>query len=281
MHKRLRISCTNLPQLPGRRMQSGTMPITLNDTDMKSGKIMVIGSSNTDMTVFTQRHPEPGETVLGGHFRMGAGGKGANQAVAARRLGGDVSFVCKVGPDLFGDNAIRHYRDEGLDVSGVMRSDSPSGVALITVDASGENSIVVASGANADITVEETVNQLEQDIGFSAKELVIFFYTPTMTEGVSSMKMYSQTGFCFFQDNSWGDANREKYYRIEVDTTNWLEWHQYESNSNATMAPTTSSIAEQYNVTFPTESPIADINKLKFVAAKGILKNSRIIIYAR
>lgn len=165
MHKRLRISCTNLPQLPGRRMQSGTIPITLNDTDMKSGKIMVIGSSNTDMTVFTQRHPEPGETVLGGHFRMGAGGKGANQAVAARRLGGDVSFVCKVGPDLFGDNAIRHYRDEGLDVSGVMRSDSPSGVALITVDASGENSIVVASGANADITVEDIESirgQIEQ-----------------------------------------------------------------------------------------------------------------------
>lgn len=133
----------------------------------------------------------------------------------------------------------------------------------------------------ADITVEETVNQLEQNIGFSAKELVIFFYTPTMTEGVSSMKMYSQTGFCFFQDNSWGDANREKYYRIEVDTTNWLEWHQYKSNSNANKAPVTSSIAEQYNVTFPTESPIADINKLKFVAAKGILQNSRIIIYAR
>ena len=125
------------------------------------------------------------------------------------------------------------------------------------------------------------MNQLEQNIGFSAKELVIFFYTPTMTEGVSSMKMRSQTGFCFFQDNSWGDANREKYYRIEVDTTNWLEWHQYEANSSAIMAPTTSSIAEQYNVTFPTESPIADINKLKFDAAKGILKSSRIIIYAR
>lgn len=133
----------------------------------------------------------------------------------------------------------------------------------------------------ADITVEETVNQLEQNIGFSAKELVIFFYTPTMTEGVSSMKMYSQTGFCFFQDNSWGDANREKYYRIEVDTTNWLEWHQYESNSNGTTAPTQTSIAEQYNLVFPTDSPITEITKLKFVAAKGILQNSRIIIYAR
>ena len=111
---------------------------------MQSGKIMVIGSSNTDMTVVTQRHPEPGETVLGGNFRMGAGGKGANQAVAAKRLGGNVSFVCKVGSDLFGDNSIQHYRDEGLDISGIMKSDAASGVALITVDAAGENAIAEA-----------------------------------------------------------------------------------------------------------------------------------------
>lgn len=135
---------------------------TLNKTDMQSGKIMVIGSSNTDMTVVTQRHPEPGETVLGGQFRMGAGGKGANQAVAAKRLGGNVSFVCKVGSDLFGDNSIQHYRDEGLDVSGIMKSDAASGVALITVDAAGENSIVVASGANADITVDDIESIREQ-----------------------------------------------------------------------------------------------------------------------
>lgn len=73
MHKRLRISCTNLPQLPGRRMQSGTIPITLNDTDMKSGKIMVIGSSNTDMTVFTQRHPEPGKAGAAISYALGQG----------------------------------------------------------------------------------------------------------------------------------------------------------------------------------------------------------------
>ena len=118
---------------------------------------MVIGSSNTDMTVVTRRHPAPGETVLGGHFRMGAGGKGANQAVAAKRLGGDVSFICKVGSDLFGDNSVEHYRQEGLDVSDVIRSSEASGIALITVDESGENSIVVASGANADMTVADTV----------------------------------------------------------------------------------------------------------------------------
>lgn len=118
------------------------------------GKIVVIGSSNTDMTVVTDRLPVPGETVLGGRFSMGNGGKGANQAIAAKRLGGDVSFICKVGEDLFGQNSVAHYKKEGLDTAGIMYSKEPSGVALITVDKNAENCIVVASGANNDITVE-------------------------------------------------------------------------------------------------------------------------------
>ena len=115
-------------------------------------KILVLGSSNTDMTVKTPTLPAPGETVLGGVFTMSAGGKGANQAVAAKRSGGDVSFICKVGKDVFGDNSVRHYEEEGIDVSGILRSDKPSGVALITVDNEAENCIVVASGANLDFT---------------------------------------------------------------------------------------------------------------------------------
>lgn len=123
---------------------------------MKStGKILVIGSSNTDMTVKSPMIPRPGETVIGGEFKMGAGGKGANQAVAAKRLGGDVTFVCKVGKDLFGDNAIENYRKEGMDVSYVLRSDKPSGVALIFVDGNAENCISVATGANGDLTPED------------------------------------------------------------------------------------------------------------------------------
>lgn len=125
---------------------------------MTTDKILVIGSSNTDMTVKTEALPVPGETVLGGEFTMGAGGKGANQAVAAKRLGGDVAFVCKVGKDVFGDNAIRQYEAEGLDTSLLMRSDKPSGVALITVDENAENCIVVASGANNDLSVEDMDN---------------------------------------------------------------------------------------------------------------------------
>lgn len=132
--------------------------------DMTQEKILVIGSSNTDMTAKTHALPRPGETVLGGVFAMGAGGKGANQAVAAKRLGGKVQFICKVGCDMFGDNAIAQYKAEGLDVSGILRSSLPSGVALIYVDDHAENCIVVASGANGDLS--------EADIDLSREAIV-------------------------------------------------------------------------------------------------------------
>jgi len=122
---------------------------------MSNKKIVVIGSSNTDMTVVADRLPVPGETVLGGKFAMGQGGKGANQAVAAQRLGGDVTFICKLGRDIFGENAVKEYQKDGMDTSKIMYSDQPSGVALISVDTHAENCIVVASGANGDITVED------------------------------------------------------------------------------------------------------------------------------
>ncbi len=97
----------------------------------------------------------PGQTLIGGDFTTGPGGKGANQAVAAARLGGDVALVCKVGKDSFGDEAVKHYAEEGLDTSLILRSDKPSGVALINVDAKGENCIVVAPGANMDFTDDD------------------------------------------------------------------------------------------------------------------------------
>lgn len=118
-------------------------------------KIVVVGSSNTDMTIKGDKLPVPGETVAGGVFYAGQGGKGANQAVAARRLGGEVAFVCKVGNDIFAENSLKSYVDEGIDISGVLRSKEASGVALILVDASGENCISVASGANGDFTVAD------------------------------------------------------------------------------------------------------------------------------
>ena len=116
-------------------------------------KIVVVGSSNTDFTVRVGRMPEPGETVLGGAFHQAAGGKGANQAVAAARADGDVAFVACVGEDALGDQAIQGFVDDGIDVAHVVRtSEAASGVALILVDERGENSIAVAPGANAALT---------------------------------------------------------------------------------------------------------------------------------
>ena len=140
-----------------------------------NNKILVIGSSNTDMTIKGKKLPVPGETVTGGVFYMGPGGKGANQAVAAKRLGGDVEFICKVGNDIFGDNALEGYRKEGIDISHVMRSKEASGTALILVDDSGENCISVASGANGDLTPADidSVADVIRGAGFLILQLEI------------------------------------------------------------------------------------------------------------
>lgn len=121
-----------------------------------SRKIVVVGSCNTDMVINMERLPLPGETLLGGKFFMNAGGKGANQAVAAARLGGKVDFVAKVGNDPFGLRSIDQYKAEGIGTKHVVvDKEHPSGVALILVDAHGENSIAVASGANAHLLSED------------------------------------------------------------------------------------------------------------------------------
>jgi ribokinase len=119
-------------------------------------RIIVIGSSNTDMVIKTKKLPVPGETILGGTFLMNPGGKGANQAVAAARLGGKVTFITKRGNDLFGNQAVGLLMREGIETKYVVKdTEFPSGVALITVDSSGENSIVVAPGSNANLQEED------------------------------------------------------------------------------------------------------------------------------
>jgi ribokinase len=119
---------------------------------MSKNNILVIGSSNTDMVIKTRKIPAPGETILGGVFLMNPGGKGANQAVAAARLGGKVAFITKCGIDLFGTQAVEVFMKEGIDTRYVVKDNElPSGVALITVDSTGENSIVVAPGSNGNL----------------------------------------------------------------------------------------------------------------------------------
>jgi ribokinase len=120
---------------------------------MSAKKIIVIGSCNTDMVIKSDRLPIPGETVIGGTFLMNAGGKGANQAVAAARQGGKVTFISKTGNDVFGKQSVELYNSEGINTDFIFSDPkNPSGVALIMVDSHGENCIAVASGANGNLT---------------------------------------------------------------------------------------------------------------------------------
>jgi ribokinase len=119
-------------------------------------RIVVVGSSNTDMVIRVPRIPRPGETILGGTFSMAPGGKGANQAVSAARAGGRVTFIARVGDDIFGRQALLNFKADGIDTRFVSsEASAPSGVALINVADDGENAISVASGANARLTPED------------------------------------------------------------------------------------------------------------------------------
>ncbi|TLV03324.1 ribokinase [Dyadobacter luticola] len=125
--------------------------------------IYVVGSSNTDMVVKSERLPGKGETVIGDKFLMNPGGKGANQAVSAARVGGTVNFVCKVGNDLFGKQAIQQFGIEKIHTGYITIDDVwSSGVALINVDANGENCISVAPGANNYLSKDDVSPALEQ-----------------------------------------------------------------------------------------------------------------------
>jgi ribokinase len=119
-------------------------------------RVTVVGSLNIDLVTQVARFPEPGETILGGDLETIAGGKGANQAVAAARLGAEVAMVGRLGDDVFANRLKQNLIEAGVDVSHVSCSaDTASGVALIVVDKQGQNSIVVASGANAKVTPED------------------------------------------------------------------------------------------------------------------------------
>ena len=134
------------------------------------GRIIVIGSSNTDMVIKSKKLPAPGETILGGTFLMNPGGKGANQAVAAARLHGKVTFVAKTGNDVFGSEAKQLFDKEHIDTRFLISDDkNPSGVALINVDENGENSIVVASGSNGALSAYD----INEDV-FKAEPADIF-----------------------------------------------------------------------------------------------------------
>ena len=118
-----------------------------------NGRVIVVGSVNVDLVVTAERLPAPGETVIGGRYERHHGGKGGNQAVAAARLGASTAFVGAVGDDAFGAEARAALEAEGIDVEGLLTlTTGPTGVALVLVDRTGENSIAVAGGANASLS---------------------------------------------------------------------------------------------------------------------------------
>jgi ribokinase len=139
---------------------------------IQSNKIVVVGSCNTDMVIKADRLPIPGETILGGTFFMNPGGKGANQAVAAARMGGTVTLIAKTGNDVFGKQSVMLYKAENIKTDFIFSdAKNPSGVALITVDSQGENCIVVASGANAFLTPAD-INKASAEIEGSSLVLM-------------------------------------------------------------------------------------------------------------
>ena len=146
--------------------------------------ILVIGSSNTDMIVKVPRIPRPGETILGGELLTAGGGKGANQAVAATRAGGEVTFVTCVGNDSFGDRAIGEFMRDGISVNHIRRRRGPNGVALIFVAPDGQNSIAVAPGANAHLSSADVKRAASAFLDADALLLQLEIPLPTVTVAI-------------------------------------------------------------------------------------------------
>jgi ribokinase len=143
-----------------------------------SARVVVVGSVNVDLVVTLDALPRPGETVMGGTFARHGGGKGANQAVAAARLGAEVALVAAVGRDDLGDAALEELAGDGVDVGAVVRANAPTGVALITVDRAGENAIAVASGANAELSAEAVTAALGERLDAPAGVVLLGHEVP-------------------------------------------------------------------------------------------------------
>jgi len=181
-----------------------------------------------DLVVKSPRIPVPGETILGGDFLMVPGGKGANQAVAAARLGARVCFVTRLGDDLFGRESLENFQREGLDTRFVtLTSHTASGVALITVDDVGNNAIVVAPGANAQLSPED-VYQAEAEIR-SAGAVVVQLEVP-MTAVQCAAELANEAGVPFILNPAPAPVEtqnlaslRALLARVEVLTPNEIE----------------------------------------------------------
>jgi ribokinase len=142
--------------------------------------IVVIGSANIDLTTFTDQFPRPGETIFGRDFSLGFGGKSANQAVAARLCGADVTMIARVGDDMFGEATIQNFKSFGIDTSRVLITPGVStGVAPIFVESSGQNRILVVKGANDRLTPEDVY--AAKDVILSSDKVALGLEIPLLT----------------------------------------------------------------------------------------------------
>lgn len=143
-------------------MSSTNEPVWVSERQ-QTASVLVAGSYNAGLTVYSDHLPVPGETVLGHRFEAGPGGKGANQAIGLARLGCPVAFATKVGDDVFGAEARKILLAEGIHQRGILVGQQPTGVALILVDSTGGNAISVAPGSNLELTADEVVASLESE----------------------------------------------------------------------------------------------------------------------
>ncbi len=142
--------------------------------------VLIVGSSNMDLNIYSERFPNPGETVTGGIFKQFLGGKGANQAVASARSGSKTTFIGKIGTDAFGDQMISQLNSEGINIKYIIRdSGELSGVAFILIDNAGENMISVAPGANFNLTPDDV--KAHNEIIRNASSLVVQMEIPSAT----------------------------------------------------------------------------------------------------
>jgi ribokinase len=184
--------------------------------------IYVIGSSNTDMVIKSNKLPAPGETVIGGSFIMSAGGKGANQAVAAAKLGAKVLFVSKVGNDIFGKQALQGFTDVGINTDFVFTDlDNASGIALILVDENGENSISVASGANANLHFSEVEKAID---AVQAEDIVLLQLEIPIETVNKTIKFCSEKGAKVILNPAPAQKLDSKYFKyLSMITPNETE----------------------------------------------------------
>jgi ribokinase len=186
--------------------------------------VAVFGSINTDVNAYLERLPRPGETLHGTSYKIGLGGKGANQAVAARKLGSDVKFVCRIGPDIFGDTALNEIASYGVSTEYILRDPNGStGLAIINVGGDGENAISLIGGSN--LTLDESDVTRSADALKAAKVLLLQMEVPFQAS-LAAARLAKAGGATVVLDPAPAPKTpyaREVYDVVDVLTPNELE----------------------------------------------------------